>query len=200
MVTYNFVKKCWSLGIPNGCLQLLCSLVEYGRGCKSLFLFFVGSLFLFQVYLYDILCMAKTSVSFTADPKIKGTPVGFKLVVNDIFVSAGAGFIVPICGNITKILGLPTRPRFFDMGLNAEKAEINGLLWTDFFLFLSSEIFIFLSNVLLILYYLGIKTVPYNCSPIMISKSVFVYIIRIPDRLVLSRLVRLKKWKNKINK
>lgn len=74
------------------------------------------------------ICMAKTSMSFTADPKIKGTPVGFKLVVNDIFVSAGAGFIVPICGNITKILGLPTRPRFFDMGLNVESAEINGLL------------------------------------------------------------------------
>lgn len=73
------------------------------------------------------ICMAKTSSSLTGDPSIKGAPVGFKLVVNDIFVSAGAGFIVPICGDISKMPGLPTRPCFYDMDLNTETGEIIGL-------------------------------------------------------------------------
>lgn len=59
----------------------------------------------FQGYNLLPICMAKTSNSLTADPTIKGAPVGFKIVVNDIFISAGAGFIVPICGDIAKMPG-----------------------------------------------------------------------------------------------
>lgn len=73
------------------------------------------------------ICMAKTSNSLTGDPTIKGAPVGFKMVVNDIFISAGAGFIVPICGNISKMPGLPTRPCFYDMDLDTENGQIEGL-------------------------------------------------------------------------
>lgn len=73
------------------------------------------------------ICMAKTSNSLTADPTIKGAPIGFNIVVNDIFISAGAGFIVPICGDISKMPGLPTRPCFYDMDLNTETGEIQGL-------------------------------------------------------------------------
>lgn len=52
--------------------------------------------------------MAKTSNSLTGDAAIKGAPTGFKLVINDIFLSAGAGFIVPLVGEISKMPGLPT--------------------------------------------------------------------------------------------
>lgn len=71
--------------------------------------------------------MAKTSNSLTGDPTIKGAPTGFKLVVNDILLSAGAGFIVPMCGEITKMPGLPTRPSIFDIDFNTKTAEIEGL-------------------------------------------------------------------------
>lgn len=71
--------------------------------------------------------MAKTSNSLTGDPTIKGAPTGFKLVVNDILLSAGAGFIVPLCGEITKMPGLPTRPSIFDIDFNTETGEIEGL-------------------------------------------------------------------------
>lgn len=46
------------------------------------------------------LCMAKTSNSLTGDPSIKGAPTGFTLDITDIFVSVGAGFIVPMVGEV----------------------------------------------------------------------------------------------------
>lgn len=54
---------------------------------------------------YDSLpvCMAKTSLSLTGDPNIKGAPTGFVLKINDMTVSVGAGFVVPICGEVNKI-------------------------------------------------------------------------------------------------
>ncbi|OWR49547.1 methylenetetrahydrofolate dehydrogenase [Danaus plexippus plexippus] len=78
---------------------------------------------------YDKLaiCMAKTSNSLTGDPSIKGAPTGFTLRINDIFVSAGAGFIVPMVGEISKMPGLPTRPSIYDIDLNTETGEIDGL-------------------------------------------------------------------------
>lgn len=73
------------------------------------------------------ICMAKTSNSLTGDASIKGAPTGFTLVVNDIIISAGAGFIVPIIGDITKMPGLSTRPCFYDMDLDTETGQIEGL-------------------------------------------------------------------------
>jgi methylenetetrahydrofolate dehydrogenase (NADP+)/methenyltetrahydrofolate cyclohydrolase/formyltetrahydrofolate synthetase len=73
------------------------------------------------------ICMAKTSASLTGDPNIKGAPTGFRMVVNDILLSAGAGFIVPLVGEISKMPGLPTRPAIFDIDLNTETGEIIGL-------------------------------------------------------------------------
>lgn len=73
------------------------------------------------------ICMAKTSNSLTGDASIKGAPTGFKLDVNDIFVSVGAGFIVPIVGEIMMMPGLPTRPSIYDMDWNSETGEIEGL-------------------------------------------------------------------------
>uniref|UniRef100_A0A1Y1L059 C-1-tetrahydrofolate synthase, cytoplasmic n=1 Tax=Photinus pyralis TaxID=7054 RepID=A0A1Y1L059_PHOPY len=73
------------------------------------------------------ICMAKTPLSLTGDPTIKGAPKGFTLKINDVTLSAGAGFIVPICGEITKMPGLPTRPSIYDIDLNTETGEIEGL-------------------------------------------------------------------------
>ncbi|KAJ8976305.1 hypothetical protein NQ317_010259 [Molorchus minor] len=72
-------------------------------------------------------CMAKTPLSLTADPKIKGAPTGFTLPINSISVSVGAGFVVPLTGEITKMPGLPTRPAIYDIDLNIETGEIEGL-------------------------------------------------------------------------
>lgn len=73
------------------------------------------------------ICMAKTSNSLTGDPSIKGAPTGFKLDINDIFVSVGAGFVVPIAGEIMMMPGLSTRPSIYDMDWNSETGEIEGL-------------------------------------------------------------------------
>lgn len=73
------------------------------------------------------ICMAKTANSLTGDAAIKGAPTGFKLAINDVFLSAGAGFIVPLVGEISKMPGLPTRPCIYDIDLNTETGEIEGL-------------------------------------------------------------------------
>ncbi|XP_044265161.1 C-1-tetrahydrofolate synthase, cytoplasmic isoform X1 [Tribolium madens] len=73
------------------------------------------------------ICMAKTSMSFTGDPSIKGAPTGFELKVSDISVSVGAGFVVPIAGEISTMPGLPTRPALYDIDYNIETGEIEGL-------------------------------------------------------------------------
>ncbi|CAK9807659.1 C-1-tetrahydrofolate synthase, cytoplasmic [Anthophora plagiata] len=73
------------------------------------------------------LCMAKTAHSLTGDPSIKGAPTGFTLDIKDIFVSVGAGFIVPMVGEIMMMPGLSTRPSIYDMDWNSETDEIEGL-------------------------------------------------------------------------
>ncbi|XP_036337508.1 C-1-tetrahydrofolate synthase, cytoplasmic isoform X2 [Rhagoletis pomonella] len=72
-------------------------------------------------------CMSKTSGSLTGDAAIKGAPKGFTLPVQDVYVSAGAGFVVAMCGEITKMPGLSTRPAIYDIDLNTETGEIEGL-------------------------------------------------------------------------
>ncbi|XP_050744306.1 C-1-tetrahydrofolate synthase, cytoplasmic isoform X2 [Drosophila biarmipes] len=72
-------------------------------------------------------CMSKVSGSFTGDAKIKGAPKDFTLDVEDVYVSAGAGFVVAMCGEVTKMPGLPTRPAIYDIDLNTETGQIEGL-------------------------------------------------------------------------
>lgn len=71
--------------------------------------------------------MSKTSGSLTGDANIKGAPKGFTLNVEDVYVSAGAGFVVAMCGGITKMPGLSTRPAIYDIDLNTETGQIEGL-------------------------------------------------------------------------
>jgi formate--tetrahydrofolate ligase len=55
-------------------------------------------------------CIAKTPLSLSDDPKLRGRPRDFRITVNEIRVSAGAGFVVAICGNIVTMPGLPKVP------------------------------------------------------------------------------------------
>lgn len=56
------------------------------------------------------ICMAKTQLSLSDDPSLKGRPSGFKITIRDVMLSAGAGFVVPIAGEIMTMPGLPKKP------------------------------------------------------------------------------------------
>jgi formate--tetrahydrofolate ligase len=55
-------------------------------------------------------CMAKTHLSLSHDPRLKGAPTGWRLPVREVHVSAGAGFVYALCGDITTMPGLPATP------------------------------------------------------------------------------------------
>ena len=65
-------------------------------------------------------CIAKTQYSFSADAKALGAPVGHVLPVREVRLSAGAGFVVAVCGNIMTMPGLPRRPAALDIGVDDE--------------------------------------------------------------------------------
>jgi formate--tetrahydrofolate ligase len=71
-------------------------------------------------------CMAKTQYSFTTDPNMRGAPTGFTVPVREVRLSAGAGFIVAICGEIMTMPGLPRVPSAEVIRLNAA-GQIEGL-------------------------------------------------------------------------
>jgi len=71
-------------------------------------------------------CMAKTQYSFTTDPNERGAPTGFTIPVREVRLSAGAGFIVAVCGEIMTMPGLPRKPSAEAIHLN-EAGEIEGL-------------------------------------------------------------------------
>jgi len=72
------------------------------------------------------ICMAKTHLSLSHDPALKGAPKGFTLPVQDIRASVGAGFLYALCGEIRTIPGLPTRPNFYDIDLD-DDGNVLGL-------------------------------------------------------------------------
>jgi formate--tetrahydrofolate ligase len=71
-------------------------------------------------------CIAKTQYSFSTDPTLKGAPVGHVLNIRDVRLSAGAEFIVVVCGEIMTMPGLPKVPSANVIRLNA-KHEVEGL-------------------------------------------------------------------------
>ena len=71
-------------------------------------------------------CVAKTQYSFSSDPKKLGAPIGHSLEVRELRLSAGAGFIVAICGDIMTMPGLPRHPAAELIGID-EKGEVFGL-------------------------------------------------------------------------
>ena len=88
------------------------------------------------------ICMAKTHLSFSADPTKKGAPTGFIIPVRDVRASVGAGFLFPLVGTMSTMPGLPTRfyfkhiyiltplsfrPCIYDIDLDLETEEVHGL-------------------------------------------------------------------------
>ena len=71
-------------------------------------------------------CMAKTQYSFTTDPNLRGAPIGHAVPVREVRLSAGAGFVVVICGEIMTMPGLPSKPASESIMLN-ETGQIEGL-------------------------------------------------------------------------
>ncbi|MFH0815518.1 MAG: formate--tetrahydrofolate ligase [Methanobacteriota archaeon] len=72
------------------------------------------------------LCVAKTQYSFSDDPKLLGAPKGFEVHVSEVKISTGAGFLIPIAGEITRMPGLPKRPAAELIDFD-EKGNIVGL-------------------------------------------------------------------------
>ena len=73
------------------------------------------------------ICMAKTHLSFSSDPKLKGAPTGFRIPIADVRASVGAGFIYPLVGKMQTMPGLATRPCFYDIDIDPVTNEIVGL-------------------------------------------------------------------------
>ncbi len=73
------------------------------------------------------LCMAKTHLSFTHDPTLKGTPRDWVLPITDVRASVGAGFLYPLCGTMRTMPGLPSRPAFTDVDIDLETGRVVGL-------------------------------------------------------------------------
>ena len=73
-----------------------------------------------------LICMAKTQSSLSDDPKKLGRPEGYTLTVREVRLSAGAGFLVPITGNIMTMPGLPKKPAALKIDIDDE-GNISGL-------------------------------------------------------------------------
>jgi len=71
-------------------------------------------------------CIAKTQYSFSSDPTLKGAPTGHTLTVREVRLSAGAGFVVAICGDIMTMPGLPKTPAANRIGLD-DDGKVVGL-------------------------------------------------------------------------
>lgn len=72
------------------------------------------------------ICMAKTHLSLSHDPALKGAPTGFTLPVREVRASVGAGFIYPLCGEMRTMPGLPSLSAFMRIDLD-ENGEVVGL-------------------------------------------------------------------------
>jgi formyltetrahydrofolate synthetase len=73
------------------------------------------------------ICMAKTPLSLSHDPNLKGAPTGFVVPVRDIRASVGAGFLYPLLGAMSTMPGLSTRPGYYEIDIDPETGRIVGL-------------------------------------------------------------------------
>jgi len=65
-------------------------------------------------------CIAKTHLSLSSDPALKGAPTGWRLPVREVRASVGAGFIYPICGTMSTMPGLGTKPNAYQVDIDAD--------------------------------------------------------------------------------
>jgi formate--tetrahydrofolate ligase len=73
------------------------------------------------------ICMAKTHLSLTADPGLKGAPTGFTLPIREVRASVGAGFIYPLVGEMRTMPGLPSHPAAENVDIDFETGRVVGL-------------------------------------------------------------------------
>ncbi len=73
------------------------------------------------------ICMAKTHLSLSHDPNLKGAPTGFIVPVRDIRASVGAGFLYPLLGTMSTMPGLSTRPGYYEIDIDLETGRVIGL-------------------------------------------------------------------------
>jgi formyltetrahydrofolate synthetase len=73
------------------------------------------------------ICMAKTHLSLSHDPNLKGAPTGFIVPVRDVRASVGAGFLYPLLGTMSTMPGLSTRPGYYEIDLDVETGRVIGL-------------------------------------------------------------------------
>jgi formyltetrahydrofolate synthetase len=73
------------------------------------------------------MCMAKTHLSLSHDPQLKGVPKGFTVPIREVRASAGAGFIYPLLGTMSTMPGLATKPAYMDIDLDLETGKILNL-------------------------------------------------------------------------
>ena len=73
------------------------------------------------------ICMAKTHLSLSHDPALKGVPTGFTMPVREVRASVGAGFIYPLIGKMSTMPGLATKPSFTKIDIDPETGRIEGL-------------------------------------------------------------------------
>ena len=79
-----------------------------------------------QGYAHLPICMAKTHLSLSHDPTLKGVPTGFTVPIRSVRLAAGARFLYPLCGSMQTMPGLSTRPGYYDIDLDAE-GQVVGL-------------------------------------------------------------------------
>lgn len=79
-----------------------------------------------QGYAHLPICMAKTHLSLSHDPLLKGRPTGFTVPIRSVRLSAGARFLYPLCGAMQTMPGLSTRPGYYDIDLD-EDGQVVGL-------------------------------------------------------------------------
>jgi formyltetrahydrofolate synthetase len=72
------------------------------------------------------ICMAKTHLSLSHDPALKGVPTGFTIPVREVRASVGAGFVYPLLGEMSTMPGLPTYPAFMNIDID-ENGKVIGL-------------------------------------------------------------------------
>ena len=71
-------------------------------------------------------CVAKTHLSISSDPALKGAPTGWTMPVREVRASVGAGFIYPLCGEMRTMPGLGTKAAMFTVGLE-DDGSVTGL-------------------------------------------------------------------------
>ena len=73
------------------------------------------------------ICMAKTHLSISHDPTLKGVPKGFRIPVKSVRASMGAGFLYPLLGEMSTMPGLPTKPAYYNIDVDVKTGKIVGL-------------------------------------------------------------------------